>query len=112
MTKSRVTWHGDEAMAKILDMSAKRARRVAEKLANAIRANISTPGPDHSGPGEYPHRQSGELIAGVRVVQRNQYRFDVVSDAEHAAIVEQTRPYFERTLIEQMDMLERAAKAP
>ena len=108
--KTRLTWHGDAVMAKLLDESVKRCKRVAYKLADAVRANISTPGPEHSKPGEYPRKQSGELLKGIRVIQRNQYRFDVVSESEHAGIVEEIRPYFERTLTENMDMLERAAR--
>lgn len=108
--KSRLHWYGDKVMAKVLDLAAKRANRVAQKLANAIRQNISTPGPDPSEPGQFPHRQSGELIDGIKVIQRNQYRFDVVSTADHAGIVEETRPYFERTINEQFEMLRRTAE--
>lgn len=101
---------GDQARAKILDLAAERANRVAEKLAKMIRKNISTPGPEPSQPGEYPHKQSGDLAAGIRVVQRNQYRFDVVSEADHAGYVESVRPYMERTIHEGRTALEREAR--
>jgi Bacteriophage HK97-gp10, putative tail-component len=108
--KTKLTWFGDQVQAKLTDNMTKRVGKVAKKLANAIKANISVDGPEPSSPGEYPHRQTGELYEGIKVVQRNQYRFDVVSTAEHAGIVEETRPYFERTLQEEFGMLRRTAE--
>ena len=111
MSKTRVTWMGEQARAKIVDLAAAKAERVAEKLAAMIRRNLSTPGPEPSSPGEFPHKQSGDLRAGIRVIQRNQYRFDVVSEADHAGYVESIRPYMERTLNEGRTALEREVRS-
>lgn len=110
MKRARVTWLGDAARAKIVAKAGKRAARVANRLAGMIRRNISTAGPDPSSPGEYPHKQTGELKQGIRVIQRNQYRWDVVSEAPHAAAVERTRPYMQRTLDEGLTALQREAR--
>lgn len=103
-------WYGDTVRAALINKAGKRAEKAAKLLAKMIRENIDTPGPEHSKPGEFPRKQSGELMAGVRVVQRNQYRYDVVSTSDHAEIVERMRPYMLRTLEEQRAALEREAK--
>lgn len=108
----RVKMFDKEARAAILDAVAKRADRAANKLASAVRRNISTPGPEPSEPGEYPHKQSGELKSSVKVTRRNQYRIDVSVDAPHAEYVEAIRPFLSRTVNEMFNALRREVERP
>jgi hypothetical protein len=68
-------------------------------LAKIIQSNISTPGPSHSFPGQYPHRISGRLHASihVRVVGMD---VQIVARVPHAKYVERTRPFMRRSLEE------------
>lgn len=91
----------------IVDAFLKRAERGANKLARQLRKNLSTPGPTPSRTGEYPHKQSGELVRSVQVVRRNQFRVDVAVTAHHAPFVEARRPFLSRTVSEMMASLQR-----
>ena len=84
--------------------------RAGDYLAELVRENISTPGPEASAPGEYPHRQSGELKGSVYVRgERNSLTVEIVADAEHAAHVDAARPFLERSMDESMPELIRIA---
>jgi len=56
-----------------------------------------------SRPGEFPHKQSGELGRRVRIVPQGDFAIRVIWDAEHAALLEEgtarmkPRPYLKRT---------------
>lgn len=64
----------------------KRTRRAAEVIAQELRKNLSTPGPQPSAPGAYPHMQSGKMMRGVRTVvgKRSPYTVKVKINAPHA----------------------------
>lgn len=93
--------------ALIIDDLMSRAERGANQIAKQLRRNISTPGPEPSRPGEYPHKQSGELARSIKVKRRNQFRVDVVVEAPHAAYVEASRPFVSRTVAEMRASVER-----
>jgi len=93
---------------RIVDEVFDNLRRAGDHLADSIRSNISTPGPEASVPGDFPHRQSGDLQGSIRVyANRKTQTVAVVAEAPHAEIVEKMRPFMTRTLIEQMPEIER-----
>lgn len=83
--------------------------RVAEKAASIIRSNISTPGPEPSQPGEYPHMQSGDLHDGI-AVENTGDEVAVVSESGHSAHVEEIRPFMQRSIITHLADLEEEVK--
>ena len=105
-----VKWNGERVRAVIVERAMARAERVAKLFAKMLKQNLSTPGPEPSKPGEYPHKQSGKLKSSIRVVKRNQYRVDVVVGADYAKYVESIRPFVSRTVAEGKAALEREAK--
>lgn len=64
----------------------KRTRRAAEVIAQELRKNLSTPGPQPSKPGGFPHTQSGKMLRGVRTVvgKKAPYTVRVKINAAHA----------------------------
>lgn len=53
-------WNGDELFKKVKEEEGRRLERAAIHLKNEIKKNISD-SPPASKPGEFPHRDSGEL---------------------------------------------------
>jgi hypothetical protein len=83
-----------------------RMASLGRELVSRVRDNIGTPtaaaGP--SRPGEFPHRDSGDLYRSVS------YRLDgdtvtISANAPHAEIVEIERPYLRRTIYENQDLI-------
>src|SRR5262245_12863773 len=61
----RMEWNGDRIMKEIrADMNA-RLHTVGVLVTSEMRRRLSTPGPEASAPGDYPHAQSGRLRAAV-----------------------------------------------
>ncbi len=94
-----VVWYGEDAEEKIRKLALERIQRGAEVFAERLKSNIGQSGPQHSSPGEYPRKQSGELQRGIKI-EKSDDSVSVVSTAPHTAYVESIRPFFQRTLEE------------
>jgi hypothetical protein len=100
---ARVTmkWYGDRCERGIRTALENRLAAVGEFLADEIQGNISTQGPPASVPGEFPHKDTGELFSSIySVINRRALTVRVVATAPHAKYVEASRPFIRRTLFE------------
>lgn len=100
-TRPYIVWHEKGVETRAAGIANERLRQAAEFLADAVQANIGTPGPPHSVPGEYPHMITGQLHGGIRVTSApGGYGYQVRSTAPHSKPVEAIRPFLERTFRE------------
>lgn len=82
-----------------------RLRMVGRSVVSTVRKNISVDGKSFgpSRPGEYPHRQTGELMRSVESqVSGSDQAVSVFirATAPHAETVEEKRPFMRRTIAE------------
>lgn len=97
----KITWNGPRVAAGMLGATLDGIGAAANALAEKIKDNIGTQGPPASTPGEFPHRESGDLQRGIKVIHnRSKKTFRVISTAEHSEAVEETRPFIKRTFNE------------
>lgn len=98
MITATTSYH-DRASEVLRSVRARAERAIvagAQYIARRVRENISTPGPPASAPGEYPHVDTGELLASIEVRGTGMQR-TVVATADHAEQVEQSREFMQRT---------------
>ncbi len=104
----KIQWKGERAGRNMLAAVLDGIDAGAHFLAKRIRDNIDTPGPPASTPGKYPHARTYELHDQIKVhVDRRRKICRVASEAEHSAIVEETRPFMRRTYLESKSQLRR-----
>lgn len=104
----KIEWKGDRAGRNMLAAMLHGIQAGGNFLADRTRDNIDTPSPPASAPGEFPHLQSGELHDSIRVeMNRRKKTVEVTAAAEHAAIVESTRPYLRLTYLQNKSRLRR-----
>lgn len=97
----KMDWQGPRAARNMLSAMQDGIREGGDFLAHQTRANIDTQGPPASTPGDFPHRESGDLQDGIKVVERRaQRQVSVISTAAHSAFVEAARPFLRRTYLE------------
>lgn len=107
-----IEWKGERAARNMLSAVLDGIEHGAHFLAGKIRDNIDIPSPPASAPGEYPHADTFELHDRVRVeVDRRRKTCHVTSEAEHSAVVEESRPFLRRTYLENKSALRRAVLA-
>lgn len=83
---TKVTSYAKAYTKELAAIFQKRTRRVAQVVAEELRKNLSTPGPQPSSPSEFPHMQSGAMMRGVRTVvsKASPYTVRVKINAPHA----------------------------
>lgn len=102
MTKVTMRWNSARVVRELRRKYQRRVVEAAEHLQAKIVENISQPGPPASSPGEYPHRESGELAESVVVLSDGRdLTLKVTCDAPHAKHVERIRPFLKRTAKEE-----------
>lgn len=102
----KMQWKGERAARNMLSAMQDGIRDGADFLAYQTRANLDTQGPPASTPGEFPHRDQGDLQAGIKVVEkRSQKQVSVLSTAAHSAFVEASRPFLRKTYLENKQRL-------
>ena len=72
---NQASWYGQKVMTNVRKISLRKLRRVGRLVANKVKQNIAVPGPDPSNPGEYPHKQTGNLQAHI------DYRMNLAEEA-------------------------------
>ena len=93
--------HSRRVIRSVERQAMKRLERAGHAVAAQVRDNISTAGPPHSLPGDYPHTISGELRDNIFIdVDRRGMTVTIGARAEHAEHVERIRPFLSRTLAE------------
>jgi hypothetical protein len=80
---------------------------VGREVVAVVRENIAQVSPPRSQPGDFPHREFGELSASIDFrVNRNRLRVEVFSDSPYALPLElgtrnmAARPFLRRSLVE------------
>jgi len=89
------------------------ARAEAEAFAKALRKNLTKKSGVTSSPGEFPAKQSGDLVGSIQINRRrvgDSVSYQVKMTADHAEAVDKVRPFFERTLNESEKLIMAAAK--
>jgi len=97
------SWHGPAAVSSIRRAMAAKFDRIGSMLVRRMRENIgvSTAQSGPSRPGEYPHKDTGELQNSLEY-HASPEGLELEADAPHAAIVEIKRPYMRRTIDENL----------
>jgi hypothetical protein len=88
---SRVTSYAKTFTTALEDEFKKRTNRVAERVRQKLRENLSTAGAGTpSKPGEYSRSQSGAMVRGIKTVitRRSPYTVRIVNRAAHNAAQE------------------------
>jgi hypothetical protein len=102
---SDLRWNGQAYLASIKRHLIRKLDKVGEAVVARVKENISTAGPAPSSPGEYPHRQTGDLQASItHSIDMSTMSVGIKAEAEHAKYVEAARPFLRRTLGEMMDV--------
>lgn len=102
----KMDWQGPRAARNMLGALQDGIRAGAEFLADETRHNIGIQGPPASAPGEFPHRRSGDLQAGIQVAEnRSQKSCSVISTADHSQAVEARRPFLRKSYLENKQKL-------
>jgi hypothetical protein len=106
--KLKIKWNGPKVAAAANAAALAGLEAGGEELVRMIRRNIGVQGPPSSAPGEFPHKLSGELAAGIGMtVNRSRKTVSIYSSAPHGPIVEETRPHIRRTYRESKATLRR-----
>lgn len=107
----------NSVMAKLVNIADEVGKAGAKELERQLIANLQRKSGTPSKPGEYPAKQTGDLVGSVERTRRRVGRkveHEVKVTAPHAAIVEKIRPFFNRTIKEGkqkiLSEMERAAK--
>ncbi len=113
--RSSIKWYGGQVAKELDDEMQRRLRLVGEMLRSKIVRNLSTPGPEHSAPGEFPHAITGNLRKSV--VYEHKPRENVVevgTSVEYANRLENEldRSFLRRTLEEELSRVESILTAP
>lgn len=96
----KLEWFGDSVADRLAREADRKCAAAAHEAARIVRDEISIDGNGvPSQPGDYPHKQSGELAAGISA-EKIGNDWCVVSAAPHAAAVEESRPYLRRGIEE------------
>src|SRR5262245_50544411 len=103
----KLEWHGDRVMHELkADLNAKLAT-VGELITSQMRRNLSTPGPEPSAPGEFPHAQSRRLRhAPTYEADPGNTSISIIVPVDYAGFLEagssrmQARPFIMRTIDE------------
>jgi HK97 gp10 family phage protein len=114
-----VKWFGERFLDKIKDGVQRHVLEAAEKVADQVRINIGQPCPPHSDPGDFPHRESGELQESihVRMVAGKLIKAEVYSTSKKMVWLEfgtsrmAARPFLRRTLAEMGPIVRRIVSA-
>lgn len=76
-------------------------KSAGEFVAASVRANIDSPGPPASKPGQFPNKDTGTLHSSIKVVPApDRDVVEVKATAPYARSVETKRPYLWRSLRE------------
>lgn len=98
-TQSGVRWYGERVTMAVRNKMKKRLEKAGRFAVKAVRENIATQAPPASLPGEFPHRQSGDLYRSTEMrLDRRSLTVRIVASAPHAEHVERNRPFLRRTL--------------
>lgn len=101
MARSTVRWYGPQVTMRVREQMKRRLVRAGQLAVRATRRNIDQKGPPASRPGEFPHRQSGDLWRSVGMrLDRRSLSVSIVATAPYAAILETRRSFLRRTLRE------------
>lgn len=107
---NQTKWYGQRVLGKVNKISLRKLRRVGRVIAKQVKENISVPGPEPSKPGEYPHKQTGQLHDKIDYrMNLPDSAVEVIAGAPYAVYVEKKdpskggRPYLVRTLKEMTD---------
>lgn len=106
----------DKMFAQIQGYADEVAAEGAKEFERILRENLTRKTGTPSNPGEYPAKQTGELVQSIRRRRRvgNKIEHSVAVEARHAEILEKVRPFFKRTITESKDRvlaaMARAAK--
>lgn len=98
-------------MARLVGIADEIAEAGAKELEKSLIDNLSKKSGVTSNPGEYPAKQSGELVRSVRRRRRrvgSKVEHSVSVEASHAEIVEKNRPFFDRTIKENRERIQSA----
>ena len=96
-----VRWYGPAYARMIRGVMRSRLLNAGHFAVRQIKQNIGTQGPPRSKPGEYPHRDTGELQKSVHMqFRRRELSVWIIASAPYAGTVETRRSYLRRTLME------------
>lgn len=90
-------------LAKLVNVADEIGKAGAKELERQLKVNLQKKSGTPSNPGEYPAKQSGDLVGSIERTRRRVGRkveHEVRVTAPHAAIVEKIRPFFDRTIKE------------
>lgn len=110
----KVKWNGTQFRRELTGRIVRNLGDAGELLVTEIQANIGIQGPPPSLPGEFPHRDTGELQASFHfAVDTANLGVRVMTDSDHFLAMEMgngrvaARPHAVRTLILQADNIAR-----
>ena len=101
----------DGIVAALVDRGDTILKAGAKELAGSLKKNLTKKSGVPSEPGEYPAKQSGELVKSISVDRRRvgkSVSYEVSVDAEYAEPLEAIRPFFQRTVDENEQRIEDA----
>jgi hypothetical protein len=93
----------NQIMVKLMNVADEIGKAGAKELERQLTANLQKKSGTPSNPGEYPAKQTGELVGSIERIRRRVGRkveHEVRVTAPHASIVEKIRPFFNRTIRE------------
>ena len=96
-------------MAELTDMGDAALKAGAEEFASLLKKNLTRKSGTPSSPGEYPAKQTGELVNSIAIERRrvgNAVSYSVSVDAGYAEPLEAIRPFFQRTIDENEQRIE------
>lgn len=104
-----IRWFGVQVRKEIKRNVARRINSAGIAYVNQLRENIGKPAPEPSRPGEYPRRDTGELVQSVYFrMDRRSLRFKAGTDTDYSQHIERLRPHLRRTMLESKLSIARA----
>lgn len=99
--KSSVRWYGSRVSREVREQMKRRLLKAGQLTIRTVRRNISVQGPPRSKPGEFPHRETGELARSLELrFDRRSLTIQVLASASYAPFIETRRSFLRRTLRE------------
>jgi hypothetical protein len=104
-----IKWYGSTVRKKVKSVVSRKINAAGTRYVQQLRENIGKPLPEPSQPGEYPRRDTGDLLESVYFrMDRRRLRFKAGTDVEYSHHIERLRPHIKRTMMESKSTLVRA----
>ena len=106
-----IRWHGVQFRRAVKHVVNRKIRAAGDQYVNRLRANIGQPAPQPSSPGEYPRRDTGDLVESIfSTMDLRSIRYRAGTDVDYSQHIEALRPHLARTLVDDQASIVRAFK--